>query len=155
MRYINNYNYNTLIIIDSKNNETVGKVLLDIEDIPKVQKYHWRLNEKGYVIASIKGHKTIRIHNLILERDTSNQKITCDHINRNKLDNRKENLRIISHLENNLNTDRIEKGNGYCFRNDRNRWMAYIKKDNKMKTIGYFNTEEEAKQARSLYCENQ
>lgn len=119
MRYINNYNYNTLIIIDSKNNETV------------------------------------RIHNLILERDTSNQKITCDHINRNKLDNRKENLRIISHLENNLNTDRIEKGKGYCFRKDRNKWMAYIKKDNKMKTIGYFNTEEEAKQARSLYCENQ
>jgi hypothetical protein len=99
MRYINNYNYNTLIIIDSKNNETVGKVLLDIEDIPKVQKYHWRLNEKGYVIASIKGHKT----------------------NRNKLDNRKENLRIISHLENNLNTDRIEKGKGYCFRKDRNK----------------------------------
>lgn len=31
MRYINNYNYNTLIIIDSKNNETVGKVLLDEE----------------------------------------------------------------------------------------------------------------------------
>lgn len=27
----------------------------------------------------------------------------------NKLDNRKENLRIISHLENNLNTDRIQK----------------------------------------------
>lgn len=24
MRYINNYNYNTLIIIDSKNNETIG-----------------------------------------------------------------------------------------------------------------------------------
>lgn len=35
MRYINNYNYNTLIIIDSKNNETIGKVLLDVEDIPK------------------------------------------------------------------------------------------------------------------------
>lgn len=45
MRYINNYNYNTLIIIDSKNNETIGKVLLDVEDIPKIQKYHWRLNE--------------------------------------------------------------------------------------------------------------
>lgn len=53
------------------------------------------------------------------------------------------------------NTDRIEKGKGYCFRKDRNKWMAYIKKDNKMKTIGYFNTEEEAKQVRSLYCENQ
>ena len=32
-------------------------------------------------------------------------------------------------------TDRIEKGKGYCFRKDRNKWMAYIKKDNKMKTI--------------------
>lgn len=27
MRYINNYNYNTLIIIDSKNNETIRKQL--------------------------------------------------------------------------------------------------------------------------------
>lgn len=34
-------------------------------------------------------------------------------------------------------------------------YNTLIKKDNKMKTIGYFNTEEEAKQARSLYCENQ
>lgn len=46
MRYINNYNYNTLIIIDSKNNETVGKVLLDIEDIPKVQKYQKKQNKQ-------------------------------------------------------------------------------------------------------------
>ena len=60
------------------------------------------------------------------ERDTSNQKITCDHINRNKLDNRKENLRIISHLENNLNTDRIQKGKGYCFRKDRNKWICLL-----------------------------
>lgn len=28
MRYINNYNYNTLIIIDSKNNETNGWLIL-------------------------------------------------------------------------------------------------------------------------------
>lgn len=82
-------------------------------------------------------------------------KITCDHINRNKLDNRKENLRIISHLENNLNTDRIQKGKGYCFRKDRNKWMAYIGINYKLKTIGYFNTEKEAKEARKYYCENQ
>lgn len=72
-----------------------------------------------------------------------------------KLDNRKENLRIISHLENNLNTDRIQKGKGYCFRKDRNKWMAYIGINYKLKTIGYFNTEKEAKEARKYYCENQ
>ena len=155
MRYINYYYNDTLSIFDKNTNKILANILLDKEDIPKVQKLHWRLNEKGYVIASTKKHKTIKLHNFILERDTSNQKITCDHINRNKLDNRKENLRIISHLENNLNTDRIQKGKGYCFRKDRNKWMAYIGINYKLKTIGYFNTEKEAKEARKYYCENQ
>ena len=115
MRYINYYDNDTLSIFDKNTNKILANILLDKEDIPKVQKLHWRLNEKGYVIASTKKHKTIKLHNFILERDTSNQKITCDHINRNKLDNRKENLRIISHLENNLNTDRIQKGKGLLF----------------------------------------
>lgn len=132
MRYINYYDNDTLSIFDKNTNKILANILLDKEDIP-----------------------TIKLHNFILERDTSNQKITCDHINRNKLDNRKENLRIVSHLENNLNTDRIQKGKGYCFRKDRNKWMAYIGINYKLKTIGYFNTEKEAKEARKYYCENQ
>lgn len=84
MRYINYYDNDTLSIFDKNTNKILANILLDKEDIPKVQKLHWRLNEKGYVIASTKKHKTIKLHNFILERDTSNQKITCDHINRNK-----------------------------------------------------------------------
>lgn len=34
-------------------------------------------------------------------------------------------------------------------------WMAYIGINYKLKTIGYFNTEKEAKEARKYYCENQ
>ena len=52
-------------------------------------------------------------------------------------------------------TNRIQKGKGYCFRKDRNKWMAYIGINYKLKTIGYFNTEKEAKEARKYYCENQ
>lgn len=62
---------------------------------------------------------------------------------------------ILLDLENNLNTDRIQKGKSYCFRKDRNKWMAYIGINYKLKTIGYFNTEKEAKEARKYYCENQ
>jgi len=154
IRYKNIYNDEGFIIFDTKLNKILGQVLLDKEDIEKVNKTNWRLSEKGYVISSI-NRKTTRIHNLILNRNTDNQKITCDHIDRNKLNNKKENLRIISHLENNLNSDRIEKSKGYCFRKDRNKWMVYIKTNYKMKTIGYYDTEEEAKKVRSLYCENQ
>lgn len=109
MRYINYYDNDTLSIFDKNTNKILANILLDKEDIPKVQKLHWRLNEKG----------------------------------------------IVSHLENNLNTDRIQKGKGYCFRKDRNKWMAYIGINYKLKTIGYFNTEKEAKEARKYYCENQ
>lgn len=154
MRYLNIYNKEGFIIFDKKLNKILGQVLVDKEDINKINKTNWRLNEKGYVISSI-NKKSVKIHNLILNRNTENRKVTCDHINRNKLDNRKENLRIVSHIINNINTDRVEKARGYIFRKDRNKWMAYIRRNNKLKTIGYYNTEEEAKQARRIYCENQ
>lgn len=121
----------------SGNNKLIN-VLIDIEDINKLKKHSWRINEKGYIISDIKYRKT-RIHNFILNRDTSNPKIVCDHINKNKLDNRKKNLRIVTQRENNLNRSIIENAKYYTYRKDRNKYYAY--------NIGYFNTEEEAKNA--------
>ena len=92
------------------------------------------------------------MHNLILNRDTSNPKIVCDHINRNKLDNRKSNLRIVSQSENNKNRQ-MPKGKYYIKRN--NKWQAYYVKNRKMYSLGYYDTEEEAKNVIRLYCENQ
>jgi hypothetical protein len=57
MRYINYYDNDTLSIFDKNTNKILANILLDKEDIPKVQKLHWRLNEKGYVIASTKNTK--------------------------------------------------------------------------------------------------
>lgn len=152
-KYKNEYSIdnNVGILLISKNNEIIAKILIDIEDINKINKYSWRLNEKGYVISDI-NKKKVRLHNLILKRDTSNPKIVCDHINRNKLDNRKSNLRIVSQSENNKNRQ-IPKGKYYTKRN--NKWQAYYIKNRRIYNIGYYNTEEEAKEAVCLYCENQ
>lgn len=49
----------------------------------------------------------------------------------------------------------LDKEDIPSFRKDRNKWMAYIGINYKLKTIGYFNTEKEAKEARKYYCENQ
>lgn len=138
-KYINNYiikdKYSILQIIgENKNIE----VLIDTEDIEKLKPYSWRINEKGYIVSDIRRRK-VRIHNFILDRDTSNSKIVCDHINRNKLDNRKENLRIITQKENNLNRSVIDNAKYYCYRKDRNNFYVY--------NVGYFNTELEAKEA--------
>lgn len=134
-------------------NREPATILFDTEDFDKISKHCWRLNETGYVITSIKGHK-VRIHNLILNRDTSNPNIVCDHVNRNKLDNRKENLRIVTQKENNLNKNPKQNyGKGYTKR--KNKWQVYTTINGKFKHICYCDTEKQAKLVYSHYCENQ
>lgn len=147
--YVTRENYTILLLFHK---EKITAVLIDKEDVNKINKYSWRINEKGYVISDINKHK-VRIHNLILNRDTSNPKIVCDHINRNKLDNRKNNLRIVSQKENNKNRI-LKKGLFYTKR--KNKWQAYCISNKKMHSLGYYNTENEAKEAvKRHYCENQ
>ena len=61
-----------------------------------------------------------------------------DHINRNKLDNRLENLRYFSQTDNMLNRDKIR---GIYFIEDRNYWVSKSGQE----IIGYFKTEDEAR----------
>lgn len=47
----------------------------------------------------------------------------------------------------------MPKGKYYIKRN--NKWQAYYVKNRKMYSLGYYDTEEEAKNVIRLYCENQ
>ena len=71
-----------------------------------------------------------------------------DHINRNGLDNRKNNLRVCSKSQNMMNT-LIPKNNtsgykGVSWSKRDKKWMAYIKIKNKFNNLGYFNIKEQA-----------
>jgi len=75
------------------------KCLIDTEDVPRileVSKNWFYHKERGYVLATPKG-KTVEIHRLI--NKTPDGMIT-DHINGDKLDNRKRNLRTVTHKQN-------------------------------------------------------
>ena len=73
---------NTYIIKDNngvlviKGNNKYIEVLIDVEDIDKLKPYSWRINDKGYIISDYKRNK-VRLHNIILDRDTSNTKKSC------------------------------------------------------------------------------
>lgn len=64
-----------------------------------------------------------------------------DHINRDKLDNRVENLRIVTQQQNTFNS--IAKG----YRLEQNKWRASIMLDGKSIYLGRYDTEPEARQA--------
>lgn len=66
-----------------------------------------------------------------------------DHINRNPSDNRICNLRIATHQENSQNNN----AKGIVYRKDCNKYQARITTKEKRISLGFFNTEEEARQA--------
>lgn len=76
-----------------------------------------------------------------------------DHINRNKSDNRIENLRELSNAHNALNNS----AKGYTYLPKRNKYQAQIKVGNKRLTLGYFDTTEETssryQEFKELYME--
>jgi alpha-L-fucosidase len=74
-----------------------------------------------------------------------------DHIDRNKLNNRRENLRIVSYSLNSYNKEVQNKnGRGIYFDKAGNRYRACIGFNNKTLKLGSFKTIEEAKKAYNL-----
>ena len=84
-----------------------GYAMISADDVAKVEKNSWRLDSHGYVIKSIKVDKktkNISLHHVIYKKPDNGMVI--DHINRNKLDNRRENLREVSYSLNSANRSR-------------------------------------------------
>ena len=77
------------------------------------------------------------------------QDMQVDHINGNPLDNRVENLRIATPPQNSWNckTNKRNKSGirGVCWDASRNKWMAHIMFNGKSRTLGRFDSLDEAR----------
>lgn len=117
------------------------------EDYDLVRRYNWHLTYNGYARANI-GGRTVFMHRLIMNPGPG---MVVDHINGNKLDNRRENLRICTPAENARNCGSFRnstsryKGVHLCSRSGK--WRAKIHVNKMHFKIGYFATEEEAARA--------
>lgn len=110
--------------------------LVDDIDYEYLSQFNWYCL-RGYAIRTTDDRL---MHRVIME--VGNPKITIDHINANKLDNRRSNLRVCTQGENSKNRSRqCDNKSGYkgvYWDNDRNKWRANISVNNKTLYIGLF-----------------
>ena len=136
------------IVIYNQKCEEVARTLIDIDDVDKIKNYKWCLKAQGYIHSGSKS-KIINLHRLIMDCPDD---MVVDHINHNKLDNRKSNLRICTHHQNSMNISKHSNNtsgvSGINWRKDEQKWVARIGINNKRLFLGYFNTKKEAIEAR-------
>ena len=116
----------------------IATAIIDAEDVNKIRYTKWRLSTSGYVRNSPK----FKGGNKHLSRVVLNTNEFVDHINHNTLDNRKKNLRIVTRSQNQMNA--CHKG----ISKKSNKWLAYIRLNQKMLNLGTYVDVEEALYAR-------
>lgn len=134
------------IILYNRKNEEKARTKVDLEDIKKICFYRWSLDGRGYVV-NVK--ERIKLHRFIMNCPKDKY---IDHINGDRLDNRKSNLRICNQQQNNMN-HKVRRDNssgvtGVYWYEDRNKWMVQIKYKGKTKNLGYFDKFEDAVKVR-------
>jgi hypothetical protein len=128
---------------------SIFPTFVDDEDFPLLNRYTWRIDPKGYVVTSLYG-TTVRIHRFILNPPKN---IQVDHINGDKLNNTKGNLRFATNTENQRNVPKItskitsSKYKGVHFRKDNGKWSARIGVCGKRLSLGLHDSESEAAKA--------
>lgn len=126
----------------------------DIEDYEKVKKYCWLINACGYVATNVwenNSNKIILMHRLIMGFPDG---LEIDHIGggTTKNDNRKSNLRIVTHSQNlknvGIRTNNTSGVTGVSFDRQTKRWRASIKTDDRTINLGRFENFDDAVKAR-------
>lgn len=144
------------IPLRKRGGEIVAHALLDPDDYIRFGWANWTLDVSGYAIARGAAgwakSPHVQLHRLVMGLAPWHEdRREVDHINRDKLDNRKANLRIVTRAENSQNQP-IQGGTsqfrGVHYEPGRERWEARVRMriDGRLRTVfrGYFPTEIEA-----------
>jgi hypothetical protein len=133
---------------------TQGKsAIVDDDVFDAIGKYKWFAHKNKYsayyaqrsvTLQGKKNQSTDYLHWYVVGKPLNG--LVVDHINGDTLDNRRENLRIVSKRGNSLNSKVHRNGKpiGARFMKGKNRWCSNIYINGRTKYIGCFKTAEEA-----------
>jgi hypothetical protein len=129
------------------NGVVVAYTLIDAADLAWASQWEWRLDSHGYAnrCQRIDGHRTtIRLHRELLGLERGDPR-EGDHIDRNPLNNRRTNLRVLSKAGNRQNRSSDKNASsrfrGVCWHRTNRKWAASVRHDGRLVHLGYFSDE--------------
>jgi len=132
--------------------------IVDNEDYDYLMQWKWQFHN-GYarrtqhicMIGTKRIKKQVALHRVVLNNPDGLQ---VDHINGNKLDNRKENLRVCTCAENvrnrSVSSNNSSGFKGVCWDKRKNKWISSITADSKIFRLGCFASAIEAAKAYNI-----
>jgi len=123
--------------------------LVDDDDFDELSKHKWSVDTQGYPsrgIVTERGWRPVRMHRFILGLSFGEP---ADHINRDRLDNRRSNLRRCTRQQNTFNRRPMSKSGykGAYSSPTLSGWRAQIMVNGKCLYLGSFRTPEDAARA--------
>jgi hypothetical protein len=123
-----------------------GYAWVDAGDYEWLNRYHWRLSN-GYPCRRDKG-RNVFMHRQIMEAPADK---VVDHVDGNKCNARRSNLRICNRDENQYNQHKRRTGlsrfKGVTFHKRMRKWKAHYRLNHRLHHLGYFADEAEAARA--------
>ena len=113
--------------------------IIDDDDFIRTSSFHWGIWGKYKYVATRVNGVCIYLHRFIMNAPDG---MHVDHINGDRLDNRKTNLRIATAQQNAMNQHRVVKSNsgykGVSFRSDTGKYSAHITFNYKKINLGCY-----------------
>ncbi len=135
--------------------------VIDLEDLGRIDLNvknriiaHWSAYPKSFYAEYLIKSKPYQLSRLIM---SATDNFLVDHANHDTLNNRKVNLRLVTHLENNRNQKGCRSDNssnfiGVAFHKHHNhdKWRSYLQYDGKQQHLGYFDDKRQAAIVRDI-----
>jgi hypothetical protein len=123
---------------------TLG-IIVDPEDVWLFSALTWRISSKGYAYSTMYSgtwRKSVMFHHFIMGTPIWSGQMT-DHINRNKLDNRRQNLRWVNGYVNSQNTYAVDNAANVC-ETYNGKFQVAVQRNGVKYHIGTYDTMQEA-----------
>lgn len=152
-RYYDNYYIfkedHVILQMIRKRDLLITETIIDEDDVDKCKELIWYPhNDKSQAnhLIYIRNRDKHRLHRYIIGEDKIEAGKVVDHINRNTLDNRKSNLRIVTVFENNqnigMNSRNTSGVKGVFYDKRRSKWVANIYRNGKTHFVRCYTLDE-------------